>query len=448
LALEYKSAAGALAKLGPEKWEAWLETLDADRLEALKYDWHFWAREKQLPPEGDWRVWLLLAGRGFGKTRAGAEWVNGCIREGTYGRFYLIGATAADIRDIMVEGPSGILQTSPPWFKAQYRPTKRRVEWPNGAVALCFSADEPERFRGEQTEAIWADELAAWRYPEAWTQAMLGLRLGNNPRTVVTTTPRPTKLIIDLVKHPGTYVTRGSTYENIPNLAEAFSDEITRAYEGTRFGRQELYAELLLDVEGALWSHRTLEEHRITKDDFQHIPLKRIVVGVDPATGYGERSGETGIIVAGVGRNDEGYVFGDLSGKYRVDEWARRVIGAYHENLADRVIAEKNQGGLMVEHTIRTYDDNVAVKLVHASRAKETRAEPVAALYEQGKVHHVGVFSDLEEQMTGWEPGLNSPDRMDALVWALTALMVEPRRAKLVNMRKEPDLQGPSYWKM
>lgn len=449
-----------LAQAPAEEKESFLDSLSGDDLELLMWEWEFWARPEQLEPDpatcvatgcqcgGNWRTWLIMSGRGWGKTRSGAEWVHKQIRNGVYRRGHIMGATAADIRDIMIEGDSGLINTSPPWFRAKYRPTKRRVEWPNGAFVLAFSADEPERLRGEQCEFAWSDELAAWRYPDAWTQLMLGLRLGKDPKVIVTTTPRPTQLIKDLFYAKSTHVTRGITYDNLANLAATFTDEITRVYEGQRIGRQELYGELLFDLEGALWSRSQLDEHRVTKEDFSKLQMKRIVVAVDPAVSYGESSDETGILVCGLSTLGEGYVLADLSGKMRVEDWSRRVVEAFHTYRADRIIAEKNQGYDLVSHTIRTYDENVPLKMVHAAQGKRTRAEPVAGLYEQGRIHHVGVFAKLEDQMCGWEPGdLDSPDRVDALVWGFSELMVGPQRKRLAKMTIDKGLHRVPFWK-
>jgi phage terminase large subunit-like protein len=424
------STAEMLATLSEEELDAVLASMDPATLKRMREDWAFWARPNQLPPGpdcecgcgGDWLIWLILSGRGWGKTRTGAEWVH--ENTNLYGHFHLVGATTTDARDIMVMGQSGILATQKSYNKVTWQPTYRRLTWENGAVALLFSADEPERFRGVQCEAAWADELAAWRYPESWVQLQLGLRLGPKPRTIVTTTPRPTVLIKKLLKAARVHVTKGSTYDNQTNLSEAFIEEVRRTYEGTRFGRQEVYAEILSEAEGALWTHDGIEEHRISKEE---IPSQwaRVVVAVDPAVSFGEEAAETGIIVAALDHRDHGYVLADWSGKYKPEQWARRVVSLYHEYMADRIIAEKNQGGLLVEHTILVVDQSVPVKLVNASRNKITRAEPVAAAYEKGRIHHVGYFDRLEEQMCEWEAGdPDSPDRLDAMVWAMTELVV------------------------
>ena len=423
--------AGWLASLPEALRNSLLASLSQAEARALLYDWPFWARPSQLPPEGDWRVWLLLAGRGFGKTRTGAELVRARVTAGTARRVALVAPTAADARDVMVEGESGILAISPPSNRPRYEPSKRRVSWPNGAIATLYSADEPERLRGPQHDTAWCDELASWRYPEAWDMLMLGLRLGTDPRVVVTTTPRPTKLVRALAADRTVAMTGGATYENRANLAPDFIEQIIRKYEGTRLGRQEIEAELLDDAPGGLWNRGVIEASRVGSAP----ELMRIVVAIDPAASSGENADETGIIVAGKDRQGHGWVLDDLSGRYAPAAWAKAAITAYHAHGADRIVAEVNNGGEMVEATLRVIDPNLAFAAVHASRGKIIRAEPIAALYEQGRVHHLGAFAQLEDQMcslsrTGHEPGLMrrgySPDRVDALVWALTDLLVEP----------------------
>ena len=389
----------------------------------MLYDWPFWARPKQLPPAGDWNTWLILAGRGFGKTRTGAEWVRDQVETHGKRRVALVARTAADARDTMVEGESGILACCPPWFRPRYEPSRRRLTWPNGAIATTYSGDRPDQLRGPQSDAAWADELAAWRYPEAWDQLLFGLRLGTDPRVVVTTTPRPTAIIRQLLADARTHVTRGNTFENRANLAGPALHQLLRKYEGTRMGRQELYAEILDDSSGALWNRAMLDAGRVM--NLKTLPdLARVVVAIDPAVTSGETADETGIVVAGIGRNGHGYVLSDLTLRESPHRWGSVAVQAYHRYKADRIVAETNNGGEMVELTIRTVDDTVSYRGVHASRGKRTRAEPVAALYEQSRVHHVGALPELEDQMCLWEPGQDSPDRMDALVWALTDLML------------------------
>jgi phage terminase large subunit-like protein len=369
---------------------------------------------------------MLMAGRGFGKTRAGGEWIKAQEKAGMR-RMALVGSTASDARDVMVEGESGLLSLYPSRERPRYSPAVRRVIWPSGARATLYSADEPERLRGPQHEAAWCDDIGSWRYPEAWDMLMFGLRLGTHPRVVITTTPRPTKLVRELVSDPGIAITRGSTYDNRANLAPTFFSQIVKKYEGTRLGRQELDAELLEDVPGALWNQGMIEAARVR----QRPELQRIVVAIDPAVTSGEDADETGIVVAGKTTDGAGYVLGDLSGRYAPIEWAQKAIAAYRAFSADRIVAEVNNGGDMVEATLRMVDSDIPFTAVRASRGKVVRAEPVAALYEQGRVHHVGGFARLEDQMcaftTDFDRGMAgySPDRVDALVWALSELLVE-----------------------
>ena len=400
------------------------------------FDWQNRAREEQLPPEGGWQKWLYLGGRGAGKTRAGGEWVRAQVQAGAR-RIALVAPTAADARDIMVLGESGILTISPPWERPEPILSRRRLVWPNGAVAMLFSADEPERLRGHQHDAAWCDEVCAWRYArDAWDMLMFGLRMGDRPRAVVTTTPKPVDILIGtgqngrmlgLLNDPGCVLTRGSSYRNRANLAPSFFDNIIRQYEGTRLGRQELDAEIIEDL-GGLWSRSVIENGRVR----QAGDLSRIVVAIDPAATSGEESDETGIIVAGRSSGGDGYILADRSGRYPPLEWAREAIACYKRYNADRIVAEVNNGGDMVEATIRMVDADVPFTAVRASRGKVMRAEPVAALYEQGRVHHVGAFPTLEDQMCGFTQDFDrtsagySPDRLDALVWALSELIVEP----------------------
>jgi predicted phage terminase large subunit-like protein len=406
------------------QFDAALNTLTRDDRDALLSSWRYnLGRDEQTAPPGDWRVWLLLAGRGFGKTRAGAEWVREQVTEGRARRIALVAPTAADARDVMVEGASGILAVTPDRARPLYLPSKRRIVWPNGAIATTYSAEEPDRLRGPQHDAAWCDELAAWRYPDAWDMLMFGLRLGADPRCVVTTTPRAGRLLRRLIADPTVKVTRGTSFDNRANLAPAFFDAIVTRYRGTRLGRQELLAELLDDVPGALWSRDSLERAGVPVAP----ALARIVVAIDPAASAGDESDETGIVVAALGADGHGYVLDDLSGRYAPPEWARRAITAYKSHGADRIVAEANNGGDMIEATLRVIDANVSFRAVHASRGKRVRAEPVAALYEQGRVHHVGRLTALEDQMcafTGERGDGPSPDRVDALVWALTDLMI------------------------
>jgi phage terminase large subunit-like protein len=415
--------------------ELWLTTnpFAAQLADALENSWVAVARPNQLPPPGGWwQIWLLLAGRGFGKTRTLAEWVCEQVASGQATRIALVAATAADARDVLVEGESGILAVAPPWFRPIYEPSKRRLTWPNGAIATTFSAEEPDRLRGPQHDAAVCDELGSWSRPETWDMLQFGLRLGRNPRCLVATTPRPTKLIRELLAREGrdVVVTRGSTYENRANLAPGFFEQVIRKYEGTRLGRQELNAELLEDTPGALWTHALIEANRLRAPPI----MTRVVVAIDPAVTSGEESDETGIVVVGKDANGQGYVLADVSGKYAPTEWAKIAIATYKAHSADRIVGEVNNGGDMIEATLRMVDPNVPFTAVRASRGKVVRAEPIAALYEQGRMHHVGAFPQLEDQMANFMTDFDraaagySPDRVDSLVWGCTELLVEPMK--------------------
>jgi len=378
------------------------------------------ARDKQQLPPGDWMIWAIIAGRGFGKTRTGAETVR--IWSDQVPIIHVIGRTATDMRDTMIEGPAGILAIHPDRNKPKYEPSKKRLTWPNGCKAQLFSADEPDVLRGPQCYKLWADELASWKYEESWDMALMGLRLGDLPQAIVTTTPRPIPIIKSLVTDPDNFITTGSTFENKENLSAVFFKKVVSKYEGTRLGRQELYAEILEDLEGALWTQKMIEIAHVSKAP----SLIRIVVAIDPAVTSEVDSDETGIIVAGIGEDERCYILEDLSGTYTPSEWARRAIGAYHQHKADRIIGEANNGGDLIEQVIRTLQGDVSYSKVHASRGKVTRAEPVVALYEQHKIKHVGSLPALETQMTTWaaKEGEKSPDRVDALVWAVSELML------------------------
>ncbi len=384
-----------------------------------KYRWGAHAREAQLPPAGDWRVWFYLGGRGAGKTRAGAEHIRSVAESGVVERIALVAPTAADARDVMVEGESGLLSVHPERKRPLYEPSKRRLTWPNGVLGTLYMADEPERLRGPQHGYAWADELAAWRYPETWDMLMLGLRLGDNPRCVVTSTPKPSRLVKALLLEETTAVTRSSTWDNADNLAAPFLEKITAKYQGTRLGRQELDAELLEDNPDALWNRSMIDGARVSERPVDG--FARVVVGLDPSTTA--TGDEAGIIAAGLGHDGDFYVLGDWSVQGSPAVWAERTRKAYNFSQADKIVYESNQGGEMVAGTLRTVDAYLPLKAIHASRGKVTRAEPIAALYEQGRVHHVGGFQELEEEMCEWTQGdPDSPNRLDALVHALTEL--------------------------
>ncbi len=385
-------------------------------------------------------MWLLRSGRGFGKTRTGSEWVISRAKAG-YRRIALVGQTKADCRDTMIEvGDSSILKVSPPWFMPIYEPSKRRLTWPNGAVAIVYSGDEPDQLRGPQHDSAWVDELAKFKYPaDTWSNLLFGLRIGRRPQVVVTTTPRPIKLIKELLVDKDTVDVRRPTDDNMANLSPTFIRKVVEPMRGTRLGRQELEGEILDDNPNALWGRGNIEDQRVVKAP----DLQRIVVGVDPsATSRGDAAG---IVVAGVARVPASkmlhlYVLEDATLQGSPLTWARAAVTAYHRWQADRVVGEVNNGGEMVETTIRAVEAElarsngemigrerlarVAYKAVHASRGKAVRAEPIAAVYEQGRGHHVGMFGELEDEMCQWQPGDDSPNRMDALVWAATELML------------------------
>jgi phage terminase large subunit-like protein len=423
------SLAEQLASLPKADRDAVVGGLTPAQAEQLLFDWrNFNARPDQVAPPGEWDIWLALAGRGFGKTRMGAEWIREEVIAGRMGRIALVAETAADARDVMVEGESGLLAIHPKSERPMYEPSKRRLTWPNGAVATLFNATEPDQLRGPQFDGAWSDELAKWRYArEAWDMLQFGLRLGEHPRQLVTTTPRP----IDVVKaimagnEGRVVITRGRTMDNAANLAAPFLAKIKARYEGTRLGRQELDGEILGDLPGALWTLATLDLYRLREAP----KMGRIVVAVDPAVTAGEEADEHGVIVAGLAEDNRGIVLEDATLRGSPLDWARRAVSLYRSWGADCIVVEVNQGGDMVAQTIRTVDQNARIREVRASRGKHVRAEPVAALYEQGRIAHVGAFAELENQMTqftvdGYQ-GDRSPDRADALVWALSELFGE-----------------------
>lgn len=427
----------SLIDLLPDELQKLKDDLSPEEKSLLLFQWERWARSSQLCPPGEWDGWLIIAGRGWGKTRVGSETVRAEVESGRSKRIGLIAETSADGRDVIVEGESGILACSPPWNRPSYEPSKRRLSWPNGAQATLYDAREPDQLRGPQHDFLWFDELAKYRYADAvFDQAMFGLRLGEIPRWIVTTTPRPIALIRRLLVQPGVKVTRGRSGDNLSNISPTYQRNVIDRYKGTRLGRQELDAEILEDIPGALWSRRSLDEARV----MQAPALLRIVVGVDPAASSGEAANETGIVVVGIAADNQAYVLEDWSIRGTPDEWARKAVAAYRKHSADALIAESNQGGEMVSAVIRSVAD-IPVKLVHATRGKYVRAEPISALYEQGRVHHVGMLPVLEDQMISFTPERAadrkdgySPDRVDALVWAATELFPEitgpePRKA-------------------
>lgn len=443
--------ASELRQLPADELEQALTQLDSKQLEDLKYNWKFWARPEQLEPvDRQWRIWFINAGRGFGKTRAGVEWVREQVKKGKK-RIAAVAATNSDIERVMVKGPSGFLSCCWKGDKTNrgahmgmpyYSPTKRTLVWENGAEVQFFSAEEPERLRGPNFEMAWCDELAAWnKDQDTWDMLQMTLRIGNLPRICVTTTPKPTKLVRSILKRAEqepekVRITRGSSYDNQDNI------DVTalQQYEGTRLGRQELYAEILEEAEGALWNTDMLDACQVSRDEVPE--LKRIVVSIDPAITSNAESDMTGIVVTGIDLNGICYVLGDYTDRYTPQGWANKAIQLYEYWEADRIVAEKNQGGDMVRNTIQVENDIVPIKLVHASRGKMARAEPVSALYERGFVKHVrnpedgATLEHLETQMRTWEPlgSIGSPDRLDALVWSVTELAMGSRQQAPVNL--------------
>ena len=422
---------------GAERQAELANLSDLERKE-FRYHWQLWARREQLPPPGAWTGWLICAGRGFGKTRAGAEWVRETAKREPEARIALVGASLAEVRAVMVEGESGILACSPPHRCPVYEPSLRRLVWANGAQATLYSAAEPESLRGPQHSHAWCDEIAKWdmaseRAVRAWDNLALGLRLGERPQVLATTTPRAVPLMLSVLGEEAggaTAVTRGTTKDNEANLPGAYIETIERRYGGTSFARQELHGELLTEIEGALWSRALLE--RCRSDAAGDEVFVRVLVGVDPPASAGGDA--CGIVVAAELIGGNAVVLADASVEHASPErWARAVADAARAWEADRVVAEANQGGAMVASVLRAADVNLPVKLVHASRSKAARAEPVAALYESGRVRHAAVFAQLEDQMCGlmaggrYEGPGRSPDRADALVWALTELLLGRR---------------------
>lgn len=398
----------------------------------LQYEWKFWARENQLPPEGEWGVWLLMTGRGFGKTRAGAQWViDQAKTPGTH--IAMVCRVPADGRDVMVNGDSGVMACSAPDFRPTYIPSQRQIKWPNGSEARIFSSETPDDLRGPNFHCAWIDELAKYtQAQEVWDTLVMAVRLPPNPRIVVTTTPRPIPILKQLLDDPATHLTQGSIYDNRTNLSEKFFDRLIKRYEGTYLGQQELEGLMVSDRPGALWSRLVLEENRVNSSPEA---LTRVVVAIDPPATSGEDSSEAGIVVVASGENGLSYVLADASLHGTPDDWGRQAVRLYDRYHADQIVGEVNNGGEMVGFTVTEcakslYRDGerpssvIPYVPVRASRGKLTRAEPIAALYSQGRVKHVGLFPELEDQMASWVVGEKSPDRLDALVWALTALVL------------------------
>lgn len=423
-----------LAREGAIARERLAKALNQSERNEFNYHWDLIARPSQLAPPGDWRIWMIMAGRGFGKTRAGAEWVRQVAESHPEARIALVSSSLAEARSVMIEGESGLIACSPPGRRPVFEPSLRRLRFPNGAQAQMFSAGEPEALRGPQHSHAWCDEIGKWplssqRATRCWDNLLMGLRITSDPRVLVTTTPRTVPLVERLMQQEGggaAVITRGSTYENVGNLPRRFFEAIEEEFSGTQLARQEICGEFLQDIEGALWTRSQIEAARETSALPQP---RRIVVAVDPpASATGD---ECGIIVAALGVDGISRVMADCSvAGASPSVWASAVSVAAKEWEADRVVAEANQGGAMVESVLRAADKALPVKLVHASRGKVARAEPVAALYAAGRVRHCGAFARLEDQLCGMMTGGDytgpgrSPDRADALVWALTELML------------------------
>ena len=429
-----------LAELPFNNRRAALERMESrlpiDAVTEIEYQWPLWARPSQMPSDDPWRIWLLLAGRGFGKTRTGAEWVRARVESGQSSRMALVARTPHEVRDIMIQGDSGILNVCPPWNTPVWESSKRRLTWPNGAMAFAFSSYEPDQLRGPQFDAAWCDELASWQYPQlTWDNLAFGLRLGHDPKCVVTTTPKPIELLRELTTRKDVEITTGSSYDNKRNLPPGFIDSIATRYDGTNTGLQEIYAQLLRESDGALWKREWIDDHRLDSAP-EDIYIK--AVAIDPAVTFNpSRSDETGIIVAGIsdgGRTPDHekryWVIEDASGIMTPDSWARRAVELAHKHNAEFITGETNNGGALIEAVLRHAPGGADIRFkgVHATQGKRARAEPVAAIYEQGRAHHVGEFSQLEDQMCAWTPqSSNSPDRMDALVWAINGLTEHSR---------------------
>lgn len=421
-----------LLALTPAERAELIAALRPAQRRALAERWWLWAHRGQLAPAGDWHVWLIRAGRGFGKTRAGAEWVSELARTHPRARIALVGATLEEARQVMISGESGLLRVARAGEAPQWRASRNELVFRSGAKARLFSAEAPEGLRGPEHHFAWCDELGKWRGQAAWDNLLLGLRLGARPRALVTTTPRPTALMRRLLAMPGLVETRGSTRDN-PHLPGSFVEAAERLYGGTALGRQELAGELIEDAPGALWTRAGLEACRVAAAP----ALRRVVIGVDPP---GSAQGDAcGIVVCALGEDQRGYVLADASvAGLSPEGWARAVAACAARYAADRVIAEKNNGGEMVGAVLRAADARLPLTLVHASHGKVARAKPVSALYARGLVAHVGGFELLEDQLCALLPegyaGQGSPDRADALVWALTALLLRERRAGLRRM--------------
>jgi phage terminase large subunit-like protein len=412
----------------PDGWQDWTE---ADKLafaHRLQFDWTLWARPEQLPPPGEWwSIWAYIAGRGSGKTRTGAEWVRGEANEAPGRRIAAIGPTAGDVRETIFEGVSGLLSVFPDDELDDYNRSTHKIRLTNGSEIRGFSGETPDRLRGPQHHAAWVDELAAMPYADdVWAQMRFGLRLGSRPRTFISTTPRPTPLLRGILGRDDCVISRGRTWDNVANLSEQAVRDLFDTYEGTWLGAQELEGELIDEAPGALFTLAVLEGSRVQRKDLPRL-VKKVVV-VDPAVSTGPKSDETGIALIGLGEDGDVYVLADLSLRAPPNEWARVAVRCYQDEDADLILYEKNQGGLLVLDVLKTVDPYVKSHAVNASASKAARAQPVVALFEQKRAHLVGVHPKLEQQMTGWEPGISrfSPDRLDAVVHGVVFLRPRP----------------------
>ena len=421
----WKSIASLLSK---EEQDTLLKGISTPEVPHLDQDFWLNARREQLPPEGLWLIWIIMAGRGFGKTYAGSNWLIEGHLSGNLVNSGIVAATATDLRRYCIEGPSGVLAQSPEYFKPRYIPSKTRLQWPNNTITELFSSEKPARIRGPNLDGVWCDELSWWmRVEECWDNLDFSLRFGKNPQRVITMTPRPIKLVRQIIKEDDVVITRGVTTDNAANLAASFLKRIQKKHGGTRLGRQELSGELLEDAEGALWKMDQLDHIRTYEDPPK---LTRTVVGLDPSASSGENADEAGIVVAGKDKENRGHVLGDYSLRGTPNEWARKAVWAYHEHKANIIVAEKNQGGEMITEVLRNIDSSVPVKLVHASQGKVARAEPVSILYEKYQIDHHGLFRELEDEMVNFVPNdvTESPNRVDALVWGLTELFIKTKK--------------------
>lgn len=437
----HRSWKQVLAEFPAEEQEKFLEAFRDAEVSSLEGDFFLNARREQLPPEGLWSIWMIMAGRGFGKTYTGANWLIDKHEQYPNITTGIIAATSEDLRRYCLMGSSGVLSQAAAHFQPHYSPSRTQLEWPNGGITLLFTSERPSRLRGPNLDYAWCDELPYWKYVRAtWNNLSFALRKGKKPQRVITMTPRRISIVKELLAREGqdVVVTRGSTYDNVGNLSADFLKELSH-YEGTTIGRQEIHGEVLDEEEGALWNHAQLDALRT----FDEPKLIRTVVGLDPSTTSGEQADEAGIVVAGKDKDGIGYILGDHSLRTTPYKWAEKAVWCYHHYEANCIVAEKNQGGEMISTIIHNFDKSIPVKLVHASKGKVARAEPVAVEYERGKVKHCGTFPKLEDEMCVFVPGdiIESPNRVDAMVWALTDLVVKPRlKAGTWGRKREKEL--------